>query len=85
MNFRSAISWGLVVVLLLFAARFIWFEIARDPAEPEFVREADAPAKAPGAPSAEEQPAVADADAGPARADRLGARAGDRGAARADG
>ena len=43
MTLRRAIAWGVVAVLLLFAARFVWYEMTRDPAEQEFVAEREAP------------------------------------------
>ena len=43
MIFRSAVAWGLAVLLLLVAAGFIWYDRARDPAGPELVAERDEP------------------------------------------
>ena len=63
MNFRRAVSWGLVVVLLLFAARFVWYEMTREPPGTEFEAERDAPAEAPVSPSADVTTPVADAEA----------------------
>ena len=65
MNFRRSISWGLVVVLLLFAAWFVWDEMTHDPIGRELVEELDTPAE-PAVPGPTEEPSGEESAAKPA-------------------
>ena len=61
MNFSRTVSWGLAVVLLLFAAQFVWYETTRDPTGEDFVPEPpDTSEEASGTPPAGETLAAAD-------------------------
>ena len=68
MNLRRSISWGLVVLLLIFAAQFVWHETTREEADRDFIREtpeAEEEAAVPDTSSGEERPGVADAETAP--------------------
>ena len=74
MTFRSAVSWGLAVLLVLAAAGFIWYDRARDRTEPEFVAERGAPVE-PAALSPAEAPPDEEAAAKPVEPDPSGEEA----------